>query len=47
MIKAFFLGIIEFRSDATTHYDHPLIEVYDFGRELAHRITFRKFETSW
>lgn len=43
-IKAFFLGIKEFRSQMTTHYDYPVILWYDGGREIAHRITFRKFE---
>jgi len=40
-IKAFIRGVIEFRSDLTTHYDYPLIESYDLGREWAHRLTFR------
>lgn len=43
MIRAFITGIIEFRSDFTTHFDQT--EAYDYGRELAHRITLRKFET--
>lgn len=45
-IKAFVLGVREFRSDFTTSYDYPLIEWYDFGRELAHRVTFRRFDQS-
>lgn len=44
MFRAFITGIIEFRSDFTTHFDN--IEAYDLGRELAHLITFRKFETN-
>lgn len=43
-IKAFILGMTEFRCDITTHFDDDLIEVYDAGRELAHKITMRKFE---
>lgn len=44
-IRAFLNGIREFRTDWTTGYDYPLIESYDSGRELAHRITRRKYET--
>lgn len=43
-IVAFVLGMTEFRSDLTRHYDHPLIEDYDRGRELAHRLTLRRFD---
>jgi hypothetical protein len=43
-IKAFLLGIWEFRQDMTTHFDYPLIESYDAGRELAHILTFRYFD---
>ena len=43
-VKVFFKGVAEFRSGATTHYGNGLIEVYDLGRELAHRLTFRRFE---
>lgn len=32
------------RSDFTTSIDYPLIETYDWGREKAHRVTFRRFE---
>ncbi len=44
-IKTFFLGIMEFRRNATTHFDYPLIEWYDAGRELAHSLTFRRYES--
>lgn len=44
--RAVVLGIREFRSDWTTSYDPPLIEWYDFGREMAHRATFRVFDRS-
>ena len=42
-VKAFYLGVIEFRSQFTTNcglYE----EAYDWGREWAHRLTFRHFE---
>lgn len=50
-IKAFLLGMAEFRSDFTTNFDHvdtdegyALQEVYDLGREWAHRLTFRYWD---
>lgn len=43
-IKAFLLGMWEFRSDCTTHFGGNLIETYDLGRDLAHRLTFRRFD---
>jgi len=45
MIKAFINGVIEFRSSYTTRYeDLDLAYVYDLGRELAHKLTFRRYE---
>ena len=45
IIRAFLLGAAEFRLTLTTHFDDAaLLEAYDFGRELAHRVTFRHFE---
>ena len=42
-IKAFILGMIEFRSDCTTNVgDEDL--AYDSGRDFAHKITFRHFD---
>lgn len=41
---AFFKGMREFRSSVTTHYGPSLIESYDSGRELAHRLTLRRYE---
>lgn len=51
-IKAFLLGMFEFRLDCT--WADPartdgcsyteLDEAYDWGREWAHRITLRRFE---
>lgn len=44
-LKAFFLGMTEFRTSWTTSYDDDaLMETYDRGRELAHALTFRRFE---
>jgi hypothetical protein len=43
-LRAFALGMFEFRSSLTTHFDGDLIETYDAGRELAHRLTFRHWE---
>lgn len=43
-LRAFVLGMREFRLSLTTHFDHPLIESYDRGREWAHRLTLRRFE---
>lgn len=43
-IVAFLRGLFEFKTEFTRHYDYPLIVWYDRGRELAHRLTFRRFE---
>lgn len=43
-IKAFILGVKEFRQQVTSSMPINLIESYDTGREFAHRITFRIFE---
>ncbi len=45
-IRAFTLGLYEFRRDFTTHYGEPLINTYDSGREWAHRLTLRQYEVS-
>jgi hypothetical protein len=43
--KAFLLGMREFRSMWTTSYDDlDVMETYDRGRDLAHRLTLRRFE---
>ncbi len=44
-LLAFLVGIAEFRSSYTTHYEcyeHSLS--YEKGREFAHKITCRLFE---
>lgn len=43
-LRAFLLGMFEFRSDFTTNPGEDLIETYDAGRDLAHRLTFRKWD---
>lgn len=44
-IKAFILGVIEFKQTFTTYIaDYALMVAYDAGRELAHRLTFRRYE---
>lgn len=44
-LYAFLRGLIEFRRNCTTHFpDGPLLESYDSGRELAHKLTLRAFE---
>ena len=44
-LKAFMLGVAEFRSDYTARYhDLAVLEAYEWGREWAHRLTFRRFE---
>lgn len=40
------LGMREFRSDFTTHFDDDdELESYDSGRELAHMVTLRRYES--
>jgi len=49
-VKAFLRGMIEFRSDCTwadplrDDYLTDLDVAYDWGREWAHRLTFRYFD---
>lgn len=43
-LKAFALGVVEFRSGLTTYMPPSLIDIYDCGRELAHRVTFRHWD---
>lgn len=45
-IKAFLMGMLEFRSCVTPNYgdDYDLLLAYDRGRDLAHRVTLRRFE---
>ena len=43
-LKYFLLGVWEFRSAWTTDVSGWHILAYDRGRELAHLVTFRRFE---
>lgn len=44
-LLAFLNGAREFRSDMTANYqDFGVMLAYDWGREWAHRLTFRHFE---
>lgn len=44
-LRAFFLGMAEFRLSFTTHIaDNDTQHAYDTGREWAHRLTFRHFD---
>jgi hypothetical protein len=44
-VLAFAVGAAEFRSDLTRHYEDPaLLESYDRGRDLMHRLTFRRWD---
>ena len=43
-VRAFLHGMWEFRTDFTTHYCGDLIETYDAGRKLAHRLTRRRWD---
>lgn len=42
MIRAFLLGLLEFRRSFTSRVEHP--DAYDAGRDLAHRLTFRRYD---
>jgi len=42
--RVFWLGVWEFRRGVTTNPGEDLINVYDLGREWAHRLTLRRFE---
>lgn len=43
MLKSFLLGVIEFRSDLTTNCGNHEA-VYDRGRDMAHRLTLRRWD---
>lgn len=45
LITAFLMGMREFRLSFTTRYeDQALMDAYDWGREWAHRLTFRRYD---
>jgi hypothetical protein len=44
-VKAFLNGMREFRLSFTEHYENlALARAYDQGRELAHKLTLRRFD---
>ena len=44
-VRAFINGVREFRNDVTMHYrSYDLMLSYDWGREWAHRLTFRRYD---
>jgi hypothetical protein len=44
-VSPFLHGVREFRLSLTRHYDDcASAEAYDWGREWAHRVTFRRYE---
>lgn len=44
-LYAYLLGMWEFRSGFTTHFENwDLMCTYDEGRDMAHRLTLRRFE---
>lgn len=44
--KAVFKGALEFRSSLGMTYGDSRDEAYDFGRELAHRLTLRAWDVA-
>lgn len=44
-LAAFMRGLREFRLSCTTSPRDDLVESYDWGREVAHRVTLRRFES--
>lgn len=43
--SSFLLGVREFRSSVTSHLeDDGQRHAYEIGRELAHKVTLRRFE---
>lgn len=46
LMKAYWLGMVEFRSSWThSHSDETLRAAYDKGRDMAHRLTLRCFDS--
>ena len=43
-IRVYLLGMWEFRSNWTTYVGYGWSEIYDSGRDMAHRLTLRRFE---
>lgn len=43
-VKAYLLGVWQFRTNWTTHVAYEYARSYDAGRDIAHWLTFRKYE---
>lgn len=43
-LLAFWYGMWEFRSDVTRSFRADVMDYYDRGRELMHRLTLRRFD---
>lgn len=43
-LLAYLHGMWEFRTDFTTSYAWDLIDYYDRGRDMAHRLTLRYWD---
>ena len=48
-LRAFVLGLREFRRDLTTSFagmpgEYALYDAYDRGRDLAHKVTLRRWD---
>ena len=47
-IKAYILGMVEFRRGFTTHFfDYDLQLAYEAGRDKAHQLTLRVYDDSF
>jgi len=46
LLSAGILGFIEFKSGVGMTYGDERDDAYDFGRDLAHRLTFRRWDYS-
>ena len=46
-LAAAWLGLVEFRSDLTTHFDYPAILTYDRWRDRAHQLTLRHYDNDF
>jgi hypothetical protein len=44
-VWAFVLGLVEFRRGCTLNVGTALTEYYDAGRDWAHRLTLRRYES--
>ena len=48
MIRAYLLGLYEFRRMFTTSFDTDAEYIaYDRGRDMAHKVTLRHWDSEW